>query len=612
MDYTEAEAWAFEKLAAGHVVDFSDRVAALPDPNAAEAWPEAARIRLDALAHFIENRAAENKEHRINIRHAELVGHALFRLPGRIDLWLTGCRFVQACWLSETTYSELYLDACVFQDGLSVTDCTLEGGLRSDATYFRKLGISDCQSASAIAVSGVSFMSEARMHRQIEELSVRSCKLGGLVYLHEINIGYGFVSKSAGQGVSLHNCTFFNMSMDGLQLDEMSVLDSQFSGIFSLADSQIARAAHLDLRQAGAPNHQLPENYQNALGSEALYRFSKTEFKNDLMLTLDAEAPVDSSLREVKVGGRLTQYLYAPSASATYDHMQVAGDCDFSFGETQVQMSALGLTVGRHLHLSSGVMTLADFRNVHVALGWRLGGRSKWPLGWAEGVSLDLAGADIGWLDFGDDEKPLEFWPERVNLKGLKIRKLLQSRSDARELSRDIVDLAKRDTSGFAQPYTMLAGLFAQNGDPETANALLRASKRRQEQRHWANGQWGQAFGIFLQRILIGYGIGMGYWRILPWLFLISAIGAGVLHWYQLDTGVILVPGLTEHWVGKFVASVDTLLPIIKLDPAIGDAIPKKITHLGARSWFWVQTLLGWAFGSILGLALAGLTQKGK
>ncbi len=611
-EYTETEKWAIAKLDAGHIADFQDRTEEVLDPYSTEEWPKACTIRLEALAHYVQERG-EQKSHTISLSHANVTGNFLFRLPGQLDLSLTGCRFLESCWFAGMTFSELFVNGCAFHDRFDVTDSTLEGGFRSDATYYKDLNLSNCQTPSSIYVSGQSYLSEERLQQKIGKVSLSSMNVGDAIYIDKIEFGYGFVSRVKAGSLHVSDASFFDLSIDNTVLDEFNVHDAQFRGIFSFQDSKVARKAHVFCKQSGKAYSQVSDDLQAALGDRALFLFDKTEFENEVTLSFKAEGPVTASLRDAKFGGRLTSYLYAPSIICSCDHLSIKGHWSCSFGTTKVRMSALGLGVERGFHLESGQMEEADFRHIKIAHGWRLGSTGKATLDWTDDVVLDLAGSDIGWLAFDQNsEKELKFWPKKVNLKGLKIQKLLQSRSDARDLKSDVIALAKRDVSGFAQPFTMFAGLFADSGEPDTANALLWASKRNQEKRSLEQGRMAVWFGIVLQRILIGYGIGLGYWRILPWMFLVSALGAWILHRYQVNASVVLVPGVTESWGGKLVASVDTLLPIIKFDPAVAEAIPKKITHIGVRSWFWFQTLLGWIFGSILGLALAGFTQRAK
>jgi hypothetical protein len=154
-------------------------------------------------------------------------------------------------------------------------------------------------------------------------------------------------------------------------------------------------------------------------------------------------------------------------------------------------------------------------------------------------------------------------------------------------------------------------------GDPERAEAVLYAARERERREAWTRGGCGEPFEawplrsecweaawLWLLKVLIGYGIGGGLFRVFYWVVGFTLLGMLVLSFSPAarDKGVA--------WM--FGASLDHLLPIISLnkefDDFFDDPYRERLNGL-QLAYFAFHALFGFLLGSFVVAALAGLTQ---
>ncbi|WP_299844090.1 hypothetical protein [uncultured Roseovarius sp.] len=615
--WTETEHWLFDRFSQGFIADFSDRTGVIPNPASEEGWTESGTIRLAALAAFATEKALESKTPvRMIIHGARLTGGFVSRLPGHVTLSLTQCRIDGDITIKHSTLSGLTLEFCYITGGLEVAQSTIETGVYLTATTAEEgARFNTVEARGFFNVSGVSLLGEPLFPARMKRLVIEKCTLNNDLAINSLSAGRISLEGTSGANIYISEASAETLNAERLICNELFIGKTVFTDVCNLKAIEVATTLWVSLDQTGKAFAALEAKLDASLSNAALFILSRAKVGHDTTLLLTSESPLSLNFKEVELAANTRLEAAAEEIELYGEDAKFQGNVEMAFGPSTISFSAERASFGRNVILSSGNFKHVTFRNATIkgALSF-----CNWmdpvPV-WGTGTCLDLAGSDLGWLDLEASTPTttaLETWPRELNLKGMKLHKFLQSGDQADTLGRSFKDLLDRDKSGYAQPYIVSAGLFQSVGETGIADDLLRKSKQKQAAKYWATGHYGQWFGVFLQRIFIGYGIGMGYWRILPWMIALTVFGAFMLHLDEVWSGKEIVAGASGSWVWKFMASLDNLVPVITFDKAFEDNVPAQIHHLGIRSWFWLQTLLGWAIGSILGLALAGLTQKGK
>ena len=147
------------------------------------------------------------------------------------------------------------------------------------------------------------------------------------------------------------------------------------------------------------------------------------------------------------------------------------------------------------------------------------------------------------------------------------------------------------------QPYQQLAATFRAAGDPDQADAMLRAGRNRELAKKWEEDDYPGWVGLGLLKITIGYGLGSGYWLSLLWVLGFTVLGAVVL-WFSQEARA-----KGPAWC--LGASLDHLLPIVELNKDFADFLddtPGRLTT-GQLTYF--------AFHALVGYVLAGFVVAG-
>jgi hypothetical protein len=270
---------------------------------------------------------------------------------------------------------------------------------------------------------------------------------------------------------------------------------------------------------------------------------------------------------------------------------RIDGDIDLS-GATLQQVSLVGAAIGGDLQLS--VRDLAPR--------------------WSPGASLNLRNASASAVQGSLD--PAHYaWPDEIDLQGFTYRRLGGSGTGRADQARfdSIEDLTRwlaRDASFSRQPYTQLASVFTESGDPIRANEILFASRYREEQVLWAawqetgdRGTLAQAVQLAGMRLVVGYGLGNRFLRALWWVLGFSVLGMLVLR---------TTAGGRQHSLFWCLgASLNQLLPFVTLLPEFAKVFEDPEFRLNGwhKTFFVGLSVVGYVIGGFVGAGIGALTQ---
>ena len=293
--------------------------------------------------------------------------------------------------------------------------------------------------------------------------------------------------------------------------------------------------------------------------------------------------------------------------------------------------------IGSSLDLCGATIATIDLTATTVAGELRLGSAEGYePTNWVGASRMILRNTTVGAIQDADVET--KCWPETMELEGFAYGRLggLGAMDSADMAKRDnewFIQWLERDETYSPQTYEQLATLLRESGYPSKANAILfagrqrarRAARRQRERLRW--------IGMVLQEYTIGYGLGGRYFRAIPWVLFVTAIGVIVFVtslpaeqvalpvWlgggHPVDAGMVAsaattaVPSQERMDIYDLLwASFDQVLPIIELDETHKEMVTAPSLPWWARYYFYFQKLVGWVLGSFLIAGLAGLTQK--
>jgi hypothetical protein len=274
------------------------------------------------------------------------------------------------------------------------------------------------------------------------------------------------------------------------------------------------------------------------------------------------------------------------------------------------------------LDLSGATLPSLNLSNTVVVHDFGLAPRPQW----GEKAQLILRNAQVGAVQDQVDDDGKDSWPGHLDHQGsLDLQGFVYDRlggygGEQSMLQRDAAwfeGWLARDPTFTRQPYQQLAAVFRAAGDPDRADAVLYAARDRELAWKWHEGECGyglglvrlrgecwEAAGLGLLRITIGYGLGSGFFLILVWVAVFTALGVFVL-WFSLAARA-------KGLLWRVGASLDHLLPIVELNKEFTDFFddPKHERLAGWQlAYFAVQALIGYVLASFVVAGLAGLTQ---
>jgi uncharacterized protein YjbI with pentapeptide repeats len=172
------------------------------------------------------------------------------------------------------------------------------------------------------------------------------------------------------------------------------------------------------------------------------------------------------------------------------------------------------------------------------------------------------------------------------------------------------------------QPYAQMSRMLRSQGHTAAANEIMfreRVAATRNalslSWRHFRNWDWllwlratANWAWLWVLRATIGFGIGLRYFRTVPWALAFVLMGAVVL------TGsepVGLAP--SQSWLWRLGASLDQLLPLVKLSPKYAAFFEERsadVLNFWQNAYFTLHRFAGWLLGTFIVAGLAGLTQR--
>ena len=143
-------------------------------------------------------------------------------------------------------------------------------------------------------------------------------------------------------------------------------------------------------------------------------------------------------------------------------------------------------------------------------------------------------------------------------------------------------------------------------GDPDRADAVLHAARDRELALAWKSGSYLDVARLGALKLLIGYGIGAGYFGFSPGLRRSPSLAPLSYRIHPMR-----VPRAVYGWLLRV---SDHLLPIVELNKEFADffdgTVPARLKRW-QLNYFAFHALFGFLLGSFVLAAFAGLTQTG-
>jgi hypothetical protein len=305
------------------------------------------------------------------------------------------------------------------------------------------------------------------------------------------------------------------------------------------------------------------------------------------VLLMRSGAFKDMDLAGAKVGGQLSMKGSSVAGTLTMQGLQVGEHLIMRDAMLDKRADLTIASVGHSLNLTGAKLTELDLTATRIEGELRLAPE------WRETARLILRNTHTGTLQ----ARMTDAWPKEgsLELDGFTYARLGGPAPDDID---DYIAWLERDSSYTPQPYAHLAAVLRAAGEPPKANRILYESRERERADAWKRDyvRW---FGLSLLNYSIGYGLGLGYFLSLLWIFIFTLIGT-----FGLD---VARQG-PESVAGKAIFSLGRLLPIVQLDETHKEVDARLAGWV--KYYFYAHKLAGWVLASFLIAALAGLTQK--
>ena len=263
----------------------------------------------------------------------------------------------------------------------------------------------------------------------------------------------------------------------------------------------------------------------------------------------------------------------------------------------------MGAKIGGDLDLSSATFhENLDVSNAVVERELRLGNSRAFHPTWKPSAWLVLRNASVGAVQDRLYRLPngtlQDAWPEGTHLQldGFTYKRLggLGGENSSEMMSRPTSwysDWLRRDASFSPQPYRQLATVFREAGADGKANEILYELRDREREEAWRQRDYGQWLWLGALKLVIGYGIGGGYFLALIWAGGFTTFGAWVL-WSGSKWARETKSRAWCVW-----ASFDEILPIVQLDKEHEELINEWLK--GWRLYyFYVHRVVAYVLGS--------------
>lgn len=648
----DAEAWAIGEILAGRVADFAHRCG-----GALDLWNHDLNIGDECRSIrgiFVRNALLQNNRTRaslssqISINSAEIVddvdmdGASINKVA-----IITGSIFRGTVSFSNARFDSTFsLNGSSFEKGISFNGARVAGALLMRETHIH--GGVDLISATIgtnVEFTGAHVMDGFRANGlrvgrsvlanqlKIEsgELSLVSSnisgdlELGGLQASSDINLNSILIngtlyinqeSKITGAAIHLSTATIQgDVFFQGISVARGIIARRlRLSGTLFLTDSPSIRGV-LNLNAATMAGGIVlaGATIQEELNAEAARIGSGIIVQGDSFLLggvnlKRSRVEGDIWLNRSYIGGNFTLDMASVSGVLSFIETTVLGELFLSsarFGGDVILAGARLRSVSLAGSVALGDLFLANAE--HHGVDWFSG----------HGV-IDLTGARFRAIQYSLGESGgRNSWPPNggVYLTGLTYDRVVTLRSFAVFAPEIYTEWLQMTPTFSRQPYQQLASTLRSSGEFEHANDVLFASRDRELNMNWVEGDcrillnWTgerclNAIGLWFVKSTIGYGLGWRYTYIFYWIISLTAAGYLVLSY---------APHARDHsrmW--RVLASLDALLPIIELNKEFTDFFndPKR---RWSNDWyilyFSFHSIAGYALASCVVAGLAGFTQ---
>lgn len=584
--WTPQEAWIWERVLAGEVADLEQRYGGTLEPRRVS---EGFLLDVLTIPDF-----------------AEAVPHHGVRIIGA---W-----FPEPLDLSDIVFRhQLWLERCRFDGKVSFRTVRLESHLSLEGSTFKgEVDLAGAKVDGQISALGATFEGSLDMSGLVagQHLFLRSDKdISRTTFKGEVNL----TATKVGGHLDARGAAFeARLHMEGLMVGQNLLLHSdKDSGRTTFEGEVVLLGARIEGQLAA-----LGATFEGNLDMNGL------AVGGDLFLSGGATFNGEVVLIAARVGGQLDASGATFEARLNLDGVAVGQNLFLRGGATFKDDVVLHRArVGGVIDVSDATFhgTL-DASTAMVEGELRLGSSLHHRARWEPDASLVLRNTSVGALQDRIDQEPsgkllidkepggklLDAWPELLQLEGFTYRRLggLGGEGESEMIDRPAswyVGWLARDPSFSPQPYRQLANVFREAGADDQANAILYALRERERAEAWRRRAYLRWLSLGLLKLVIGYGIGAGYFWALAWAGLFTLIGTLVL-WL----------GSTDAWLRGFgwcvFASLDEILPLVELNKAHAEFVDKTLAG-GRQVYFYAHRIIGYLLGSFVVAGLAGLTQ---
>jgi hypothetical protein len=268
------------------------------------------------------------------------------------------------------------------------------------------------------------------------------------------------------------------------------------------------------------------------------------------------------------------------------DAIEVGESVGMHNGAKFNKVALRGARIGNSILIYDTSLSFLDLTGPKIGSELKISSSSNPPTTarWTKNAKLILRNTQVDSLE----DLP-ESWPDKLDLNGF----IYNTLSDIG--NRNLSDLKNwlNKSAYFSQSYKQLASVLRKAGYHEKANDILYA--RKEKERQLAN--FPLNWGLYLQKIFIGYGIGYRYFYTIIWVFFFVRFGVGVLRYFGDDTNHRIELGHAY--------SLDMLLPIIRLRESHYDI--ELSEH--ATKYFYFHKIMGYVLAFFLIAGLSGMTE---
>ncbi|HLJ20525.1 MAG TPA: hypothetical protein VKU84_10015 [Stellaceae bacterium] len=491
----------------------------------------------------------------------------------------------------------------------------------SDAVVKGKVDMAALQVGHTLDMEGGIFGEVVLTGAQIAEaVDLEKATLSDKLTASRLSVGQSLYMRN---GASFADVMLVNARIGG-QLD---LTGAKVSGLIDMSGIVVAREV-LMYATANAPSEFADADFTGAhIGGELSMSDAKFTKSLDMdsvqvgqALYLRKATLADVTLRGARIGSDLSAAGAQVKGSFDAFDLEAAGTVELGSGSEFQDLVTLEFSKLGGLQLAEGTFHRdVNLTGTELRTELNLGSlRSEAPR-WLDGSMLVLRNAKADAIQDRENS-----WPDRIDLTGFSymhlggsgaaerpVEEKAKSDSSSKPAAKDAgvariaahPEMIDRGASWFKdwlgrqkqyspQPYEQLAAVLRTQGWPDSADAILYASKDRErtEASTWSHAAW-----LFALKIVIGYGYQV--WLSLIWIAGLLTLGAVVQS---------TRPAAKNHnWHQLLHYSFEMLLPVIRLRGQTREFIAGWQDY-----YFHFHGIMGFVLAAFLAAGLSGLTTR--